>query len=152
MKRIFILIILLAAVGFAQDKVLTLQQCIQLGMENSNELKISKAKVVSSDAKITEANSHLLPQLKFQASYMRLSNIPPAEINLGFLPQPIQIMPTILNNYNLKLSLQQPLFTGFRLWSAKSIADNNYQASNYEYDRDLNEAAFPNPKCFLELL
>ena len=142
MKRIFIITILFAVSAIAQNKVLTLDDCVRLGMENSNELKISKAKVESSDAKMTEANSYLLPQLKFQASYMRLSNIPPTEISLDFLPHPVQISPTILNNYNLKLSLQQPLFTGFRLWSVKSIAKNNYQASNYEYDKDLNEAAF----------
>ena len=117
-------------------------------MENSNELKISKAKVESSDAKITEANSHLLPQLKFQASYMRLSNIPPIAISLDFLPQPVEIAPVILNNYNLKLSLQQPLFTGFRLWSVKSIASNNYQASNFEYNKDLNEVAFKIQNAF----
>ncbi len=142
MKRIFIITILFAVSAIAQNKVLTLDDCVRLGMENSNELKISKAKVESSDAKMTEANSYLLPQLKFQASYMRLSNIPPTEISLDFLPHPVQISPTILNNYNLKLSLQQPLFTGFKLWSVKSIAKNNYQASNYEYDKDLNEAAF----------
>ncbi len=142
MKRIFIITILFAVSAIAQNKVLTLDDCVRLGMENSNELKISKAKVESSDAKMTEANSYLLPQLKFQASYMRLSNIPPTEISLDFLPHPVQISPTILNNYNLKLSLQQPLFTGFKLWSVKSVAKNNYQASNYEYDKDLNEAAF----------
>lgn len=148
MKKIIVIISILATIGFAQDKVLTLDQCVQLGMENSNELKISKAKVESSDAKITEANSHLLPQLKFQASYMRLSNIPPIAISLDFLPQPVEIAPVILNNYNLKLSLQQPLFTGFRLWSVKSIASNNYQASNFEYNKDLNEVAFKIQNAF----
>ena len=142
MKRILGIILLFAISAFSQSKVLTLEECIKLGMENSNELKISKAKLIGSDAKVTEANSHLLPQLKLNASYQRLSNIPPVEISLDFLPQPVQIAPVILNNYNLKLSLQQPLFTGFRLWSAKSIAENNYKASNYEYDKELNEAAF----------
>ncbi len=142
MKRILGIILLFAISAFSQSKVLTLEECIKLGMGNSNELKISKAKLIGSDAKVTEANSHLLPQLKLNASYQRLSNIPPVEISLDFLPQPVQIAPVILNNYNLKLSLQQPLFTGFRLWSAKSIAENNYKASNYEYDKELNEAAF----------
>ncbi len=142
MKRIFIITILFAVSAIAQNKILTLKECVQLGMENSNELKISKAKLIGSDAKVTEANSHLLPQLKFQASYQRLSNIPPAEISLDFLPQPIQISPTILNNYSMKLSLQLPLFTGFRLLASKGVAENNFQASNSEYDKDLNEAAF----------
>ncbi|MEJ2615659.1 MAG: TolC family protein, partial [Ignavibacteriaceae bacterium] len=48
--------------------VLTLDRCLQLGIENSNELKISRSKISSAEAKITGANSQLLPLLKFQAS------------------------------------------------------------------------------------
>ena len=87
MKRIFIITILFAVSAIAQNKTLTLKECVQLGMENSNELKISKAKLIGSDAKVTEANSHLLPQLKFQASYQRLSNIPAGGNIIGF-PSP----------------------------------------------------------------
>jgi outer membrane protein len=124
-------------------RILTLDQCIQLGIENSKELKISKSKISSSEAKITEANSMLLPLLKFQASYQRLSNIPPFEVSIPALfPKPIQISPVILDNYNLKLTLQQPLFTGFKLWSLKSAAEYSYESSNYEYKNSLNDAAF----------
>ncbi|MFZ0452756.1 MAG: TolC family protein [Ignavibacteriaceae bacterium] len=122
--------------------VLTLEQCLQIGIDNSKELKISKSKISSAEAKITEANSQLLPLLKFQASYQRLSNIPPFEVSLPIFPNPIQISPVILNNYNLKLTLQQPLFTGFRLWSLKGAAENNYESSNYEYKKKLNDVAF----------
>lgn len=155
MKRIGIVIlfinILFVPDIFAQNliaeidspgRILTLEECLQLGIDNSKELKISKSKISSSEAKITEATSQLLPLLKFQASYQRLSNIPPFEVLLPIFPQPIQISPVILNNYNLKLTLQQPLFTGFRLWSLKGAAENNYESSSYEYKKNLNDVAY----------
>ncbi len=122
--------------------ILTLDQCLQLGIDNSKELKISKSKISNAEAKITESNSQLLPLLRFQASYLRLSNIPPFEVSLPIFPHPIQISPVILNNYNFKLTLQQPLFTGFRLWSFKSAAENNYESSSYEYKKNLNDVAY----------
>ena len=155
MKRIAIIILIGVVINlpniFAQNselapdttkKVLTIEQCIQLGLENSKELKISKSKIAGAEAKITEASSQLLPLLRFQASYQRLSNIPPFEVSLPIFPQPIQISPVILNSYNLKLSLQQPLFTGFRLLSLKSAAESNYESSSYEYKKAINDAAF----------
>ncbi len=151
MKRLVAIVFLLTANTFAQNqpaKVFTLDQCIALGIENSKELKIAKSKMIGSEAKINEVGSQLLPQLKFQASYMRLSNIPPFEVSLPIFPQPIQISPVILDSYNLKLSLQQPLFTGLRLWSLKSAAKNNYDASKSEYQKDLNDAAFKIQKAF----
>jgi outer membrane protein TolC len=133
---------------FAQDvkdsssSILTLDQCIQIGIENSKELKISKSKRSGAEAQIKEAASQLFPLLRFQASYQRLSNIPPFEVSVPIFPQPIQISPVILNNYNLKLSLQQPLFTGFRLLSLKSAAEYNYESSGYDYKKSLNDVAF----------
>jgi outer membrane protein len=47
-----------------------------------------------------------------------------------------------LNNYNLKLTLQQPLFTGFRLLSLKGAAENIYESSSYEYKKSINDEAF----------
>ena len=154
MKRIFAIIFIISllflidisaqslnGVPDSGSKILTLEECLQLGIDNSKELRISKSKIAGAEAKITEANSQLLPILKFQASYLRLSNIPPFEVSLPIYPQPIQISPVILNNYNLKLTLQQPLFTGFRLLSLKSAAENNYKSTNLEYKKNLNDVA-----------
>ena len=116
---------------------------MSLGLQNSKDLKISQSKLNSSDAKVSEINSMLLPQLKFMANYTRLSdNVPPFEVVTPFSPMPIIISEPVLDNYNLKLSLQQPLFTGFKLISSKKAASYNYNAAELEYSKDKNEAAF----------
>ncbi|MFO7445532.1 MAG: TolC family protein [Ignavibacteriaceae bacterium] len=142
MKKIIVILLVLIANLSAQDKILTLEESIKIGIANSKELKIAGSKMASSEAKITEAGSQLLPQLKLQATYQRLSDIPPFEVSLPIFPQPIQISPVILDNYNVKLSLQQPLFTGFRLSSIKDAAESNHKAVSHEYQKEINETAF----------
>ena len=142
MKRLISLItILYIAVSLPQQK-LTLNESVHIGLQNSKNLKISKSKLFGSDAKITETTSYLLPKLSLNAGYTRLSDVPPFEVKLPVFPQPVKIQDVVLNNYSVKLSLQQPLFTGFRLWSLRSAAKNNREAFTADYDKDANEEAY----------
>ena len=127
---------------YPQNHKFTLQESIELGLKNSKELKISKSKMISSDAKVSEVNSMFLPQLKFMANYTRLSdNVPPFEVMTPFLPTPIKISEPVINNYYLRLSLQQPLFTGLKLISSKKAAEYNFNAAESDYSKEMNDAA-----------
>lgn len=148
MKKIFFLILLFASVLFGQTRKLTLAESLEIGLKNSKDLKISNSKMISAGAQVTSATSQLLPQLGLTASYMHLSNIPPFQVSLPIFPQPIQISPVILDNYNLKLTLQQPLFTGFRLLSLRSAAKSNYKASQLDYNSETNEVAYKIQNAF----
>ena len=126
--------------ALSQEKLpLTIEKAIQIGLENSKTLHSSLMKVEYADAKSAEVNAGRLPSLKFGGSYTRLSDIPPAEVVLQ-LPPPapsrFTLSPTILDNYNLRFSVQHPLFTGFRLDAASSAADFSVQASSQEYAKD----------------
>ena len=142
MKQIILIALLFSANIISQEKVFTLEESLELGLKNSKDLKISTSRLISSDAKITEVGSQMLPGLSLSASYTRLSEIPPFEIVTPLTPNPIRLYDIILDNYNFKLSIQQPLFTGFRLTSLKSAADYNYRAAEVEYGEEANKAAF----------
>ena len=143
MKKIIFITIMLVSILYPQSKILTLSESIELGLNNSKDLKISHSKLISSDAKISEIKSMFLPQIKFMANYTRLSdNVTPYEVTTPFSPTPIIISEQVFDNYSLKLSLQQPLFTGFKLLSSKKVADYNYNATEHEYSKEKNEAAF----------
>jgi outer membrane protein len=142
MKKAVIFLILLAFADLFPQHKFTLEESLQLGMKNSKNLKISKSKILGSEAKITETTSQLLPKLSFNAGYTRLSDVPPFEVKLPIFPAPVKIEDVVLNNYNLKVSLQQPLFTGFRLLSLKSASEKNRDAAVSDYDKDANEEAF----------
>lgn len=139
MKKVIVIIFFISCVLSAQNKTLTIDESVKIGLRNSKDLSISKSKTRFADAKITEVGSQMLPQLKFSASYTRLSEVPPFEVVTPFSPSPIRLQDAVLNNYNFRLSLQQPLFTGFRLSALRSAADYNYQASEYEYTAAIND-------------
>ncbi|KAF0156816.1 MAG: outer membrane efflux protein [Ignavibacteria bacterium] len=142
MKKLLI-IILFASSLFAQEKILTLKESLEIGLKNSKDLKISKTKLNYADSKLTEINSQFLPQFKLLGNYTRLSdNIPPFEVTMPFSPNPIRISEPILNNYTFKFGFSQPLFTGFKLLSLRSSAKLNLNASEQDYSKEGNEAAF----------
>ncbi len=147
-KLVIAFTFLLSFTSYAQT--FTLEESISTGLKNSKELKISKSKVVSSDAKITEFSSQMFPRLSLTANYTRLSNVPDFQIQTPVFPQPIKIQDVILNNYGVRLSLNQPLFTGFRLSSLKNAAEYNNQAEELQYNSDANNYALKIQSAFLD--
>jgi outer membrane protein TolC len=135
--------ILFASSLFAQERVLTLQESLEIGLQNSKDLKISQSRINYSDAKLSEINSQFLPQFKLFGNYTRLSdNIPAFEFTSPFFPNAIRVSEPLYNNYTFKLGFTQPLFTGFKLLSSRSAAKYNLQASESDYSKEQNEVAF----------
>ncbi len=142
MKKLM-LIIFIAGTLIAQERSLTLEESLRIGITNSKELKISRSKHNYTDSKLTEIKSQFLPQFKLTGNYTRLSdNIPPFEVSMPFAPLPIRISDPILNNYTVRFGFSQPIFTGFKLLSLKNSADLNLRASEYDYSKEEIEKAF----------
>jgi outer membrane protein TolC len=137
MKRIIILSVIFSTTVFAQNK-LTLEESLQIGLDNSRQIKISESVLRSTDAKVTEFTSQMLPKLSLSAgyTYMNLNN--PTELGIG--PAPIQIENPFYT-YGMQLSIQQPIFTGFQLSSLRSSAKNTYEAVNLEHQKNINKKA-----------
>ncbi|MBN1301639.1 MAG: TolC family protein [Melioribacteraceae bacterium] len=133
MKRIILVLIIIHSTVLPQVTVLSLEECILTGLNNSKELKIAGSNILYAEARFSEAASQMLPNVSLEASYLRLSDIPPFEVNVPLFPAPITIQYPILNSYNIKISLKQPIFTGFRLSSLKNAASLNSKASEAEY-------------------
>jgi outer membrane protein len=124
MKRLVVVALLISASARPQTRVeLSLQDALTLGKENNRMLHVAKLQVEAASAKAREASAALLPTVKFQGSYTRLSDITPFALSFPpFIPKPIEINPNIPNAYNLRLGLQEPLFAGFRLQSGADAA------------------------------
>ena len=122
----------------AQDaSPLTLEQAISIGKDRSNTLRASQARARVSDARANEVDAALLPSVKVDASYRRLSNVPSFSVALpipGFTP--IAVFPNIPDNYVLHASVQQPLFTGFRLSSNAKAAELQSEAGQLDVRND----------------
>jgi outer membrane protein len=144
MKKILILISILFFLDLklnAQDNNLTMEQSVSLGIQNSKDLKISESKITGNKAKIKEAKSLFLPQLKFSANYLRQSNVDPYLIIVPFSTQPLQLSEVILNNYSFKLTLLQSIYTGGKLLSSKNSAKYLTASSEEDYSNEKNNIA-----------
>ncbi len=144
------LTILCFTVSNAQEKLsLNLEQSINMGLKNNPALHGSKMGVAISEAKLSESKTYMLPSLKFNASYTRLSEIDPFIVETPF--GKFDISPTFFNLYNFKISLQQPVFTGFKLTSTKNIAEYNSLASKQEYTKAEKDLIFNIKKSYWSL-
>lgn len=123
----------------AQPKALSVEECVHLGLQNSNTLHSSMMKSLYADAKSSEASASLFPSLKLQAGYSRLSSVPAFSFSL--LGNTVSF-PVILNNYSARLSLQQPLFTGWRLQSVVDNAEYGANAAHEDFDRDKSQLIY----------
>lgn len=139
MKKIIFISLILSVIQFAQTKKLTIEESLQIGLQNSRQIKISESVLRSSDEKITEYSSQMLPKLSLSAGYTYMNLNDPAEIGFGPFPMEVKNPFTL---YGMQLSIQQPIFTGFQLSSQKSSAENNYEAMNSEHQKNINSKAF----------
>jgi outer membrane protein TolC len=137
MKRVVLLLVAASACALAQTRdTLTLEDAVTLGLSNSRTLQASAARVAGAEARASEVHAGMLPSVKFEGSYKRLSDVDPFQVSLPIFPQPIVISPTVLDNTNLRLGLQQPLFTGFRLASNAEAADRLAEATRSDHAND----------------
>jgi outer membrane protein len=75
--------------------------------------------------------------MKYKTGYTRLSQVPPFIVSLPFPgTTPFTIAPVILDNYVMKLSAAQPVFTGFKLENLEESAELVAKAVQSDYDKD----------------
>ena len=130
-------------------KPLSVEEAVDLGLNHSAGLKASEARLDAARSKSREVQAGRLPALKFLGSYARLSEVPPFEVTLPFasilppgIPRSFIVSPNYYNSFMLKLSVLQPLFTGWRLTNGAAAAGAWEEAVRQELSRDRGEVAF----------
>src|SRR5881275_2294643 len=73
------LLLLVCSMGFSkswaqQPRALKLQEAIELGLKNSNQLKYNTAKIEEATAALREAVDRKLPEATVSGSYLRLNH------------------------------------------------------------------------------
>lgn len=140
MNKIFSLLLLAAASVTAQTKRLSLDDAIQTGLQNSKVMQASELQVDYAEAQAAYARTNRLPSVSLAGSYTRLSPIDAATVTFPGSTTPVTISPALLNNYQFRVTAQQPLFTGLRV--ENTVAAGNYTAnaaksSNEQTRKDL---------------
>jgi outer membrane protein TolC len=140
MKRINNSVIALALfVGVAnanaqEKKALTLDEAVQLGIQNSKNLKIDAAKIEEATADLLEAKNRQLPELKVSGSYMYLPIKPTIDLKLPGVsaeggPEVHQVLYGSAN-------LSVPIYSGGRIKYGIQSAKYLVEASKLSTEND----------------
>lgn len=144
LRKIFAVavILILPLAASAQKRPLSLEEAIAAGLEASPGLHASRMRVESSAARSREVEAGRLPSFKLGAGYTRLSEVPPFEVILPISPNPIVVSQNYFNNFNLRLGVQQALFTGFRLQAGAESAKMLEKSAGQDLEKDRAEFIF----------
>ncbi|MBX7181890.1 MAG: TolC family protein [Bacteroidia bacterium] len=145
-------IFLLSTTAGAQTtKSLTLDQAIELGIQESNSVKISGYKKDLAEAKVEQGWNTMIPALSYTGNYTRLSNnIEPFKIAIpGFGDKVLN--PQILNQYTNKISLQSTVFAGMKGNYALKAIIQQAAASEADYRKEQADAKLSIINTYLSL-
>ncbi len=119
----------------AQPRTLNLDEAVQLGIQNSKQLKRSQYKIDEALSRLAQAKDLRLPDAKVSFQYLhalmmsRLIDIP------GITKTPIKL-PFDFPAYLGTLSVSEPIFNGNQFKYARQSADLMVQMSRLDADKD----------------
>jgi outer membrane protein TolC len=150
----FLISLLFVNLGFAQTQKmqsLTLDQSLEIAFENNKSLLQKKENIQSAEFKVNEARSGFYPQLSFNGTYTYLGVVPSFTFAFPGAPES-KVETGFHDNFNLGLSLQQPLFTWGRIKNSYHISQLGHQISQEEYNRVKQEVKYQVKSSFYQIL
>ena len=130
--------------ALAQDVgELTPDESVRLGLAHNARLRAAEAEADEAHAAYRQVRAGRLPSVQSQASYTRLSgNIPDAEFTIPGLDTSFTVLPIELNRYHAEVSVEQPLFTGFRRRNQIRAAAREADAAALMAQQEAADTAF----------
>lgn len=140
--RLFCVLLALCAGTVNAQQILTLEQALELARKNNLQLKQQDEteRIASLEKAIQRSN--LLPalDLSFQSIYTSKLNVIDLEEKLGIPGASVALGSH--DRSELAVSLQQPVFTGFRLRSKLALAQNNLLTEEAKADELFNQVCY----------
>lgn len=127
------------SVSAQEKRVLTLEEAVKLGIENSKSLKIDQAKIEQSTANLLEAKNRQLPELKVSGSYLYLPMKPNVDLKIpGFSGGGPEVSQVLYGSANLSV----PIYAGGRIKYGIQSAQYLVEASKLSSENDKNAIAY----------
>ncbi len=124
-----------ATMPLEQGIPVKLAECIDAALTRNPVMQASQARLDAAVNRADEVRSAFYPQVKFTGRAARLSEVPEFSLTLPFLGAQT-LFPSIAQNYAAKVTLQQNLFSGFRLARSAEAAEFQQTAAQHELARD----------------
>lgn len=119
---------LLLSTGAQNTRQLSLAEAFQLATDHSLQLQMDSLKIDAIGYKKQQTKNAMLPVLGVTSSYTRISNnIEP--FSVPFMTQEFVLNPQILNQYNNRFTVQQPVFSGLKNWNGMKSLEQQQLAA-----------------------
>src|SRR5579871_314366 len=124
----------------AQTKTLSLEEAVQLGVQNSKQLKLSQSKIDQSISQLAQAKDAALPSAKASFGYSHALMLArtlsiPGDSNKIKLPFDNAL-------YQGTLSINEPIFAGHQYKYAQQSADLLIKATKLDAEKDKDEVVY----------
>ena len=147
-RLLLIAVLCLAGTAMAQGvRPITAEEAVRIGLEQNDQLRAAVAEAEQAEAVYRQVRTSRLPAFNTLASYTRLSsNIPEIEFEVpdlpGLEPGTFTLAPVELNRYYAEISVEQPIFTGFRLRNTIRAAAHQAEAAVQAAEQERVDLAF----------
>jgi len=139
--------LMLGSTASAQDRTLTLDEAIKLGIQNSKVLKLSQSKIDQAVSKYNQAKDEVLPTGSVSYGYNR-AEIPANHLALG---KNSFNLPSSADAYLGIVSLKENIFAGGKLKYAKESTDLLTKVSRLDAEKDKDEITYDVVTSFYNL-
>ena len=136
-KLLFTFSLLLTVSSASAQKVMSLKECLTVGIENNLSLKSSRNQVTKGKHNISENRARLLPQINFAAGFND-NFTPPVSVTDGTAyGKQYNVTKTLQYNSSASLQLQMPLYSQTALTAVEiSKTLDNINQLSYEKARE----------------
>jgi len=122
----------------AQDRVITLDEALKLGLQNSNVVKLSKSKIDQAISQYNQAKDNILPTGKVSFTYNR-AEIPANKLDFGTTSFSL---PKNANAYLGIASVDEVIYGGNRLKYAQQSTELLAQVARVDAENDKDAVAY----------
>lgn len=138
---LFALALAATSISGQEQRTLTLDEAVRLGIQNSKNLKIEAAKIQEAAAHVLEAENRRLPSLKVSGSTLALAN---ADVSLKIMPpsENGNSTPKANSAFFGNVAASLPLFSGGRIKYGIESAQYLMEAAKLSAENDRSAIAY----------
>jgi len=133
-----LMLIILTMAANAQDRTITIDEALKLGIQNSKMLKLSQQKIDQAVSQYNQAKDKALPTGDVSFAYNR-AQIPANTLDLG---STALHLPTSANAYLGIASVSETIFAWGRLKYAQESTDLLVKAAKLDVDKDQEQISY----------
>jgi len=159
---VLVIIVLMATNGFAQQP-LTLEDCVQMALENNATIKVNRNLNTSADEDVTGSYGGILPRLDMNANIGRYEAGPreveqdvPVGVNpdgtVNYERRVITQSGFVTNSNSFGVSLNQNIFDGGEWWNAIDYAKTQKEASDFNLRSVVNNIVLTVQQRYFDVL